>query len=137
MLQFYAVSPNLILGSEFVKMNKKKDQNYLDYIPRRNPEYTWEQNKKNHAVIHVINKGLYNKLAQKVFHKPEVSHIELDDFGSYIWEQIDGSTTIYTISQRVKERFGEKAEPLYDRLVKYFEILLHNKFVMYKGKESK
>ena len=32
----------------------------------------------------------------------------------------------------VKEEFGEKCEPLYERLAKYFEMLKNNKFVEFR-----
>jgi hypothetical protein len=36
---------------------------------------------------------------------------------------MDGKRTVYDISQLVKEEFGEKAEPLYNRLVQYVRNL--------------
>jgi hypothetical protein len=40
------------------------------------------------------------------------------------------------IAQLVKAEFGEKAEPLYDRLVKYLQILHNNGFIRFKGKDG-
>lgn len=110
-------------------MSKKSKENMLDYIPVMNKEYTWKTNKKGRVVVSRANKGLFNRIAQVVFGRPKVSHIDLDEFGSFVWIYIDGSNTIYDISIMVKEHFGEKAEPLYDRLIKYFQILQNHKFV--------
>ena len=38
------------------------------------------------------------------------------------------------LAQLVHEEFGEKAEPLYDRLVKYLQILHNNGFIYYPKK---
>lgn len=61
------------------------------------------------------NKGAFNKVAQTLFNKPKVSQIHLDEMGNFIWPLMDGKRTVYDISQLVKEEFGEKAEPLYNR----------------------
>lgn len=118
-------------------MSRKKKENYLDYVPVCAPEHTWDLNEKNQVVIHVENKGFYNRLAQKLFKRPKVSHISLDDFGSFVWQQMDGKRTIYEIGQLVKVRFGEKAEPLFERLTQYFQTLYRNHLIGYcKEKEA-
>lgn len=117
-------------------MKKKKEKNLLDYIPAHNPKYTWDKNEKEFAVIHMQHKGIYNKIAQKFFHTPPVSHIELDELGTFIWEMIDGKKTLYELSEDMKKKFGTKAEPIYDRLISYIRILHNNKFIYYYGKDK-
>lgn len=108
--------------------------NYLDYIPKRNSLYEYITNEKDHTEIRVRNKGLFNKIAQIFFKRPKYSNIELDDFGSFIWENMDGRTTIYELGGKVKERFGEQAEPLYERLAQFMKTLHGNGFVVYVNK---
>ena len=43
--------------------------------------------------------------------------------GSFIWPLIDGEKSILEIGEYVETHFGEKANPLYERLAKYFQIL--------------
>lgn len=109
---------------------KKKEENLLDYIPVMNSKYQWEKNEDGFVVIIVRNEGFYNKIAQKLFKVPAKSKISLDLYGTFIWELIDGKNTIYDISEKVKLRFGKDAEPLYNRLVKYFQILKEQNFVL-------
>ena len=66
------------------------------------------------------NKGLANRIAQICFGRPKVSHITLEELGSFIWQQIDGEKSILQIGELVQEAFGEKAEPLYERLAHVF-----------------
>ena len=77
------------------------------------------------------NKGFYNRLAQKLFKRPKVSYISLDEYGSFVWQQMDGKRNVYEISKLVSERFGKDAEPVVERLVKYIQILYQNKFIGY------
>ena len=118
-------------------MKKKKKETYLDYVPVCAPEFSWKLDKKGIVVIEMENKGFYNWLAQKLFKRPRFSHISLDEYGSFIWQQMDGKKSIYEISKLVKEKFGDAAEPLIERLTKYFQILYRNHFIGYVKEENK
>lgn len=107
----------------------KKKKNFLDFIPVCNPKYTWDADKKGIVTVHVINQGFYNWIAQKFFKKPRISHIALDEYGSFVWRQMDGVRTIYDISKLTSAEFGKNAEPVIERIVKYFQILYQNKFI--------
>ena len=115
----------------------KKKENFVDYIPKRNALYEWELNSRNLAEVLVINRGLYNRIAQLLFKKPKISRIELDEMGSFIWQELDGVKTVYEIGTAVKGKFGKKAEPLYERLCEYIRILHNNRFIVYENKKRK
>lgn len=115
----------------------KQKENYLDYIPRPNALFEWKKNQDGKIEVKVHNKGVINGIAQKLLKKPKYSYIELDELGSFIWEQMDGSRSIYEIGGLVKEAFGEKAEPLYERLAQYMKILHNNHFIVYQNKIRK
>lgn len=117
-------------------MPKNKD-NYLDYIPKHNSLYQFSKNQKGHIEIIVKNTGLFNRIAQLFFKRPKFSNIELDDFGTFIWECINGKSTIYEIGALVKEEFKEKAEPLYPRLSQFIKTLRNNGFIVYMNKIKK
>ena len=113
----------------------KKTENYLDYIPAISPRNTWDVDEDDGLVtVHMVHRGFYAAIAQKFFHRPRVSHIHLDTNGSFIFRHIDGKRTVEDIAELVKAEFGKDAEPLYDRLVKYMQILYDNKFIYYVGK---
>ena len=73
-----------------------------------------------------------NRIAQKLFRKPKVSHIHLDEMGSFVWPILDGEKNIIELGKLVEERFGDKASPLYERLAKYFQILDSYGFIEWK-----
>ena len=99
------------------------EQNYLESRPYRSPSIRWSEDADGNVTLEIDNKGFMNRVAQKLFKKPKVSFVHLDEMGSFIWPLIDGETDIIRIGELVKEHFGEKAEPLYERLAKYFKIL--------------
>ncbi len=114
----------------------KKKENYLDFIPVVNGQNTWDRGEDGGVTIHMVNRGFYNTLAQKLFHTPRVSHIKLDEYGSFLWMRIDGVKTVGQLALELKEAYGEKAEPLYDRLVKYMQILRNNRFILFVGRDQ-
>lgn len=111
-------------------MIKRKKQNYLEKIPITKCEHCLDQ-QDGLVKVRFINRGFYNYLAQKFFKTPKVSDIELDEFGSFIWLQIDGEKSILEIGKLVKGRFGLDAEPVYERISKYFCILENEKFIKF------
>lgn len=111
---------------------KVKDQNYLEQIPVRNPEFPWKENDEGIVTVDMVHRGFFAALARKLWVTPKVSHIKLDRFGSFVWKQIDGNRDLIEIGTLVKSEFGDKAEPLYERLAKYFDMLKNNKFISFK-----
>lgn len=109
----------------------KEKKNFLDYVPCGNPLYTWDADEQGIVTVHVVNQGFYNRLAQKLFKRPRISHIRLDEYGSFVWQQMDGKKTVYQISGLLSDRFGKEAEPVLDRLVEYLRILHQNKLIGY------
>ena len=81
------------------------------------------------AVAESENTGFFNRVAQKLFKKPKISYVHLDENGSFLWPLLDGDKTITELGVLVRECFGEKAEPLYERLAKYFKILESYNFI--------
>lgn len=109
----------------------KDKRNYLDFVPVKNPSLPWSRDEEGIVTVDVTHRGIAAKIAQLAFNRPKVSHIRLDRFGSFVWQQIDGEQSIYQIGQKVKERFGKEAEPLYERLITYFRTLAENKYITY------
>lgn len=116
---------------------KKAEENYLDYIPKRNDRFPWSEKENNRAEIKVKNRGLFNRIVQLICRRPKYSYIELDDFGSFVWKQIDGEKSIYDIALLMGEEFGKEAEPLFERAVQFFHVLRKNSFILYLNKIEK
>lgn len=115
----------------------KEQENFLDYIPKHNALFEFRENHVGNIEVKVQNKGFFNKVAQVFAKRPKFSYIELDEFGSFIWREMDGQKSVYEIGQQVKQEFGEKAEPLYERLSEFIKILHKNHYVVYQNKLKK
>lgn len=116
-------------------MKKKKiviSQNYLERIPMRRPDIKWKTSDDGKVTLEIENVGWANRIAQKLFKKPKISYVHLDETGSFIWPLLDGEKDIIAIGKTVEEHFGEKSHPLYERLAQYFRILDSYNFVQWK-----
>lgn len=112
-------------------MGKSKNKNYLDFIPIKNQNLNWHLDSNNLVVLVVERKGVFDKFAQKVFKVPPKSNIKLDKYGSFTWECINDSKSVYEISEDIHNKFGSNADPLLDRLVAFLNILNDNKFISF------
>lgn len=115
-----------------MKKANKKNENFLERIPKRPDKIKWSTDEEGIVTLDIENTGVFNRVAQKFFKKPKVSHVHLDKMGSFVWPLLDGEKDIVAIGVLVKEHFGEEAEPLYERLAKYFQILDSYSFVEWK-----
>ncbi len=116
--------------------NKTQQGNYLDYIPVRNVAHDSKFDEAGNVTIIIENKGLFNKIAQVLFKRPRFSQVHLEEMGSFIWPLIDGRNTVYDIAGHVHEHFGEKAEPLYNRLIQYLKTMEDYDFIKVKRNEE-
>lgn len=59
--------------------------------------------------------------------------IWLDAVGSCVWEHCDGLLTVKEVGRKLKDKFGDQLEPLYDRLARFLQDLEKNRFIYYKN----
>lgn len=115
---------------------KKKNKgvvNYLDFIPAKEQDQKFMENKEGNIVMCIERNTVYDRIARVLKKKtPKYSYYTLDMLGSYVWRQIDGERSVYEIGKLLKQEFGEDAEPLYERLAKFVQILEMNHFIKYK-----
>ncbi len=110
-------------------MKKNINANYLEKCPFIPDYIDWNTDDNGIVTISIENKGIFNKIAQRLLKKPKVSYVHLDEFGSNIWQLIDGHKNIIEIGKLFEEKFGDKVNPLYERLAKYFQILYSYGFI--------
>ena len=113
-------------------LQKRKKENLLDKIPVVSSKLTWQKDDEGNVTLYIKNKGVFNKIAQKLFKKPAITQIHLEGIGNFAWQLIDGKTDIFELGKAVKAHFGDEAEPLYERLAKYFQMLADYGFIEWK-----
>ncbi|MGN0157501.1 MAG: PqqD family protein [Lachnospiraceae bacterium] len=111
---------------------RRKADNFLSYIPIINSSNSYEEGESGFITIQMIHNGIFDKVAQFLFFTPKVSRIRLDEYGSFLWKQMDGVNTVGELAVLLQERYGEVAQPLYERLISYLKILKNNRFIFFK-----
>lgn len=111
---------------------KKGEENLALKTPVYSEHISWDADESGIVTIHVENRGIMKRITQILLKKPRVSHIHLDEIGSYVWLKIDGKSTVGDIALPFEAHFGERVHPTYERLGQYFSILVSYGFVKWK-----
>lgn len=115
----------------------KKDNNLLDYVPLIAQQIQWSENEDTIVTVDVVNKGMFNRIAQVCFGRPKSQPYCIGRIWKFYLETDRRKTYNYDIAMLVQEQFGEKAEPLYDRLLAYFRTLQGHGFIVLQAPENK
>ena len=107
----------------------KTGTDYGSIRPARSASIEWSADENGIVTLDIENKGVFNRIFQLVLKKPKVSHIHLDELGSFVWKSIDGERSVAELCELVESELGEKASPAEERLVKFLEILKEYKFI--------
>lgn len=109
---------------------KKVDQNYLDRIYVPNPGQVWREQEDGSIVMEQVHRGFFHWIAQRFFHRPRISYISLDGYGSVLWKAMDGKHTVYDLVERMKQKYPEERERMLDRVVTFIGILEMHHFIV-------
>jgi len=111
-----------------------KNEEYIKLIPKR----ICEHEVKNEIVtVSYFKKSTFIEkiFFQKLVNKPY--KIDLDEIGSFIWEQINASLNIEEIVKLAKEKFGEQIEPAENRVIQFMKQMHSTKLIMLFEKACK
>ncbi len=106
-----------------------KSENIFDLKYDRKAGQRWKLLDDGCVELAMEHHGVFAAIAQKVFKRPKVSYIKLDALGSFVWQELESSHDVKTVSKAVHERFGEEAEPLLPRLAQFFNLLERYGFI--------
>ena len=108
---------------------RKLSANYMDIIFSKNAELQWRVKEDGLVEVDMVNKGFFNSIAQKFFHRPRVSHIALDKYGSTLWLALDGSATVNDLLAKMNQAFPDESDKMLNRLVQFLTTLERWEFI--------
>jgi hypothetical protein len=117
-------------------VNKKEETrppiNLLELIPVRAVE--WK--KSEELVVLLKPKFKHPFLVKNLLPRLKKPHykIKLDEIGSYFWENCDGQKNVKDIAELHQRKFGERVEPLYDRISMFLQSLEKNGLILLERK---
>ena len=111
--------------------SQTQPRNILNLRPQRAVQ--WEENEDGTVIL--LTPKFENKLLVKYLlprMKSKNIKIKLDDVGSWVWRHIDGERTILQIGELMEHELAERAQPVYERLGLFMNMLLRRKFILLK-----
>jgi hypothetical protein len=92
----------------------------------------WEKTGDGHITL--IYPKFRGRLLQKyllpLLAKPNF-RIRLDDYGSFIWMRCDGQTDVVRIAIEIRAEFGERVEPVYERIGLFLKRMESEHFISF------
>lgn len=107
----------------------KSNEDVLNIIYKISDNLEYEVDKDNIVTILQKQDHKIQKFFRKLkFRIPEYKKISLDEYGSWIFLQIDGKKNVKDIGEILGVQYGDKVHPLYERLLlflNHIEINCH------------
>ena len=120
----------------FRKKKINSSINYLELTPKRSYNHEVEDSGKVSVLVPKFrNKFLVSFLAPRL--KAPYIKAKLDEFGSLTWIEMDGSKNVQSISQLLSDKFGDKVQPVNERLTKFLTQLYQYNFITFNEINSK
>lgn len=102
----------------------KTNEDVLNIVYKKNPDLEYEVSSEGVVTILEAQNHWIQRAFRKIgFRIPKYKKTELDKFGSFIFQQVDGINTVQTIGEMVEEHFGEESHPLYERLLLFLNYI--------------
>ena len=107
--------------------------NLLDLVPFRLAE--WRDADGQVVILRpVAHRG--SGLRRRLVWATTPRRLRLDALGSFAWRRIDGSSSVRDVARAVRDAFGDRAEPVEERLGSFVRLLRRECLVGYRGYDS-
>ncbi len=101
----------------------------LPCIPRRSFEYEVDHESGIVTVIRPKYISKFGGIIMMPLLKQKYFRIKLDELGSLVWQNCDGSNSVEKIVEILQQTFKEGQDQLLERTVKFFLQLQKQKFI--------
>lgn len=96
----------------------KNNEEVLNLVFKKSENIEYEVS--SDGIVTILEKqdhkvqNFFRKLKFKI---PMYKKMELDEYGSFIFLQIDGNKNVEELGIKLEEKYGEESHPLYERLL--------------------
>jgi hypothetical protein len=120
-----------------MRKKKKVTSNYMDAVYEIRDDLPWREKQDGCIELDMEHTGVYPWIAQKFFHRPRVSHIALDHYGTVLWKELDGRHTVFDLVHIMEEKFPDQQDNMMNRVITFLGTLERNGFIRRtRGKEE-
>jgi hypothetical protein len=110
--------------------------NYLELTPVHSYDHVIEENGLVSVFVPKFDIKWLDNIMSKII-KSRFFKAKLDEFGTATWLEMDGNKSVQLISEHLSEKFGEKINPVDERLTKFLSELYKYNFITFKEINTK
>jgi len=110
--------------------------NYLELTPVRNYDHVIEDSGLISVLVPKFDIKWLDKIMSNII-KSRFFKAKLDEFGTETWLEMDGNKSVHLISEHLAQKFGEKINPVDERLTKFLSELYKYNFITFKELNTK
>jgi len=110
--------------------------NYLELTPVRNYDHVIEDSGLISVLVPKFDIKWLDKIMSNII-KSRFFKAKLDEFGTETWLEMDGTKSVQTVSEHLQKKFGDKINPVNERLTKFLSELYKYNFITFKELNTK
>lgn len=110
--------------------------NYLELTPVRNYDHVVEDTGLISVLVPKFDIKWLDKIMSKII-KSRFFKAKLDEFGTATWLEMDGTKSVQSVSEHLQKKFGDKINPVDERLTKFLSELYKYNFITFKELNTK
>lgn len=119
----------MTLSSIFAR-KKLRNINYLELTPLAKHSYEIRSDGQLDVLVPRFKTELAKKFLMPRGKSPYI-RANLDEFGSEVWLLLDGNKKVKQIAEALLAKFGERIEPVNQRLTMFLTQLYRNGFIIF------
>ncbi|SHK67947.1 Coenzyme PQQ synthesis protein D (PqqD) [Clostridium cavendishii DSM 21758] len=114
-----------------MKPREKNKENFMLYIPIK--KHSTYEERKGKIYLMFYHDKFIEKFASKVFKKPKVTDIELDEIGSYVWSIMDSKRNVLEILDMLNSKFPSDSDNMTNRLILFLRYLNRRNWIKFQS----
>jgi hypothetical protein len=115
----------------FQRRARLKNANYLEVTPIRTVKEETDEEKLVTVLIPKVTSRLGKKYFEPMLKSPFIK-LKLDEIGSASWLAIDGQKKVGIIAAELVNKFGDKINPVEERLTKFLTTLYEQRLITFQ-----
>lgn len=107
---------------------EKQPENVLTMVPEYNRDFEHVDDRVVLFEPKFKNKWLVKHLLPRM--KQPHYKIHLDEYGTFVWNRINGRRTVLDIAVQLEKVYGDQVEPVHERLGMFINMLAQRKYII-------
>ncbi|MCX8009628.1 MAG: PqqD family protein [Ignavibacteria bacterium] len=104
--------------------------NYLDLTPFHNFNFEYDENNLVTVLVPRFTDKILSRILLPRLKSPYIK-MKLDELGTETWNLIDGKRTVKQIADLLTSKFGDRVQPVYERLTTFLTQMYKQEFISF------